>query len=127
MVLVFGLFASFSTLAEEAIEDKPIIVINTFDVHGNAEGFMKMINEARGIAKKLNPKGQGNTQVLSAHVGGEYSNIITVLTTYADMEAYSNAYEFYDDNADLEAMRVKMDEAGYKVINRSINTVVAEY
>lgn len=43
------------------------------------------------------------------------------------MEAYSQAYEFYDGNLELEAVRVKMDKAGYQVIHRSINTVIAEY
>ena len=88
---------------------------------------MVMLDKAREIARKLNPKGQGKTRILSGHIGGEYSHLITVATTYPNMEAYSQAYEVYDRNPELEAVRVKMEKAGYQVIHRSINTVIAEY
>ena len=127
LALTLGFFTSLPSFASEADEKKPIVVINTFEVQGGAENFLVMMDKAREIAKKLNPKGQGKTRILSGNIGGEYSHLITVATTYPNMEAYSQAYEFYDGNPELEAVRVKMDKAGYQVIHRSINTVIAEY
>jgi hypothetical protein len=127
LLFILGLFASFSSIAVASDAEKPIVVINTFDVQGNAEGFMALIDKAIESARKLNPKGQGKTRILSGNIDGQYSNLITVATTYPNMDAYSEAYQNYDKSPELEAMRVKMDEAGYKVVHRSINTVVAEY
>lgn len=130
LAIILGLLSSvfsFSSLAEVADTDRPVVVINTFDVQGGAEGFMAMMDSARASAKKSNPKGQGKTRIISGNIDGEYSNLITVSTTYPNLEAYSKAYEFYDNNPEIEAMRIKMQEAGYKVVHRSINTVIAEY
>jgi hypothetical protein len=127
LLFILGLFASFSSIAVASDAEKPIVVINTFDVQGNAEGFMALIDKAIESARKLNPKGQGKTRILSGNIDGQYANLITVATTYPNMAAYSEAYQNYDKSPELEAMRVKMDEAGYKVVHRSINTVVAEY
>lgn len=127
LVFLLGLLASVSSIAVAADADKPIVVINTFDVQGNAEGFMALMDKAIASARKLNPKGQGKTRILSGNISGQYSNLVTVATTYPNMDAYSEAYENYDKSPELEAMRVKIDEAGYKVVHRSINTVVAEY
>lgn len=127
LVLILGLFTSFSSFADESFADKPVVVINTFDVQGNAEGFLAMLDKARASAKKSNPEGQGKTRIISGNIDGEYSNLITVATTYPNLEAYSKAYELYDNNPEIEAMRIKMHEAGYNVVHRSINTVIAEY
>lgn len=126
-VLILGLFTSFSSFAGESYADKPVVVINTFDVQGNADGFIAMMDKARESARASNPKGQGKTRIISGNIDGEYSHLITVSTTYPNLEAYSNAYELYDKNPELEAMRIKMHDAGYKVVHRSINTVIAEY
>lgn len=127
LVLILGIFTSFSSFAGKSAADRKIVVINTFDVGGNADGFIKMINEARATARKSNPGGQGKTRIISGNIDGEYSHLITVSTTYRNLKAYSKAYEQYDNNPKLEAHRVKLDKAGYKVIHRSINTVIAEY
>ena len=127
LVLLFALLAPLSSLAASPEAGKPIVVINTFDVQGSAEDFMTLMDEARATAKKLNPDGQGKTRILSGNIGGSYANLITVATTYPNMEAYSQAYLAYENNAQLEQLRVKLDEAGFKVVHRSINTVVAEY
>lgn len=70
LALTLGFFTSLPSFASEEDEKKPIVVINTFEVHGGAENFLVMMDKAREIAKKLNPKGQGKTRILSGNIGG---------------------------------------------------------
>lgn len=69
IALLIGITGSMMRLAVAA-QDLPIVVIHTFDVHANAEGFMDTIDRAIKLSKKVDPEGGGSIRVLAGHVEG---------------------------------------------------------
>ena len=110
-----------------AAQERPIVVIHTFDVHANAEGFMDIIDRAIKLSKKVDPEGGGSIRVLAGHVDGESASMITVATTYDNMDDYASNLEVMQSSPELQAVYKEMQAANFKIVHRSINTLIADY
>ena len=120
------LMASLNLSAAEA-EDKPVIIMDTFDVHGNAEGFFKLIDKAIRLAREVDPEGGGQIHVLAGHSDPGSASQVIVFTTYPNMDAYINNRGTLEENPKLQAVFEEMQAANFTFVQRTMNTLVAEY
>ncbi len=97
-------FTVCTVSAVVAAQERPIVVIHTFDVHANAEGFMDIIDRAIKLSKKVDPEGGGSIRVLAGHVDGESASMITVATTYDNMDDYASNLEVMQRSPELQAV-----------------------
>ncbi len=133
LVLIIGLFTSLSTFAEK--EEKaskeeqanPIVSIRTFDVKADAEGFMKMMDKAIKTSRKLYPEGNSKTEIIAGNVAWKYAHLVTVITTYANLEEYVEAEEALRNQPELQKINEEMYDAGFLVVETTHNSLVAEY
>jgi hypothetical protein len=116
--------ASFTLTAEE---QPTIVVVHTFEVHTNAKGFIKMINEAIKASKESDPDGSMDIYVLAGHVEPQSASQFIVYTAYPSMDDYIANKTALENDPKMQALGKSMDEAGFNMISQSINTLVAEY
>lgn len=125
--LMIGIFASFSSFAEDATAGKPIVVVRSFDVGGDQAGFVELATNMIQTAQKKLPKQAGVARILAGNIGGQSAHMITIYTTYANLDDYATARAVIDKMPEIKEFRVNMDKAGYKVLHSSVNTLVAEF
>lgn len=116
--------ASFTLTAEE---EPTIVVVHTFEVHANAEGFIKMINQAIEASRKSDPGGSTDIYVLAGHVEPESASQFIVYTAYPSMDDYIANKTTLENDPKMQEFGKTMNEAGFTMISQSINTLVAEY
>lgn len=129
IAIILGFFVSLTSYAEssKSYETEPVIIVRTYDVYGDAEGFLKLIDKAMKTAKKLHPDSKVKTHITVANVAGEYANLITISTTYPNFESYAAAQSVIRSAPKLKAIGKEIHKAGYKAVFTSHNTLVAEY
>ena len=112
----------------QAADEQPtIVVVHTFEVHANAEGFIKMINEAIKAARQSDPSGGMEIYVLAGHVEPESASQFIVYTAYPSMDDYIANKTTLENDPKMQEFGKTMNEAGFTMISQSINTLVAEY
>jgi len=125
--LIFGLFVSLSLNAAEAEEKaQQIVVVNTFEVGADGEGFLVLAGKAIELAKTLDV-GKGKSMVTARNVAAQTASSYMVITTYPNLEEYSKSQSALHAAPELIEARRAINEAGYKLVDRSISTIVAEY
>jgi len=125
--IIFCLTASLSAFAEEAEEQRSIVIMDTFDVHANAAGFFDVIDRAIKLAKKADPGGGGQIHVLAGHPDPESASKVIVFTTYPSMDAYISNKDTLKKSPQLQAIFQEMQDADFEFIQRTLNSVVAAY
>ncbi len=125
--VTLGATLFLAALAVTAEEQPTIVVVHTFEVHADAEGFIKMINEAIKASKESVPGGGTNIYVLASHVEPESASEFIVYTAYPSMDEYVANKTALENDPRMQAFGKKMTEAGFNLISQSINTLVAEY
>jgi len=119
------LFLASFTLAAE--EQPTIVVVHTFEVQANAEGFIKMINEAIKASRESDSGGGSDIYVLASHVEPESASEFIVYTAYPSMDDYIANKTALENDPKMQAFGKRMNEAGFNMVSQSINTLVAEY
>ena len=125
--IIFCLTASLSAFAEEAEEQRSIVIMDTFDVHANAAGFFDVIDRAIKHAKKADPGGGGQIHVLAGHPDPGSASEVIVFTTYPSMDAYISNEDTLKNSPKLQAIFKEMQDAKFEFTQRTMNTLVAEY
>ncbi len=57
----------------------------------------------------------------------KYAHLVTVITTYPNMQEYVDAEEALRDKPELQEINEKMYDAGFHIVETTHNTLVAEY
>jgi hypothetical protein len=125
--LIFGLFIALSSNAAET-EDKAlqVVVINTFDVGADGKGFLALIDKSIKIAKGLDV-GEHKSVVIAKNVATSSASSYMVVTTYPNLEEYAKSQSAMKGAPELKESRRAISQAGYKLIDRSIGAIAAEY
>ena len=125
--VIFCLTASLTSFTAVAEEERAVIVMDTFDVHGNAEGFFKLIDQAIKLAKETDPEGGGQIHVLAGHSDPGSASTVIVFTTFPSMDAYVNNSDSLKASPKMQAIYKEMQDAKFEFVGRTMNTLVAEY
>ena len=125
--VTLGASLLMASLTLSAEEQPTIVVVHTFEVHADAEGFIKLINQAIEASKKSDPGGSTDIYVLAGHVEPESASQFIVYTAYPSMDAYIANKTALENDPKMQAFGKSMNEAGYNMISQSINTLVAEF
>ena len=125
--VTLGVTLFLTPLTVKAQEQPTIVVVHTFEVHADAPGFIKMINEAIKGARESDPGGSMEIYVLAGHVEPESASQFIVYTAYPSMDDYIANKVALENDPKMQALGKSMAEAGFNMISQSINTLVAEY
>jgi len=123
----FCLTASLTSWADEAEEQRPVIIMDRFDVHAHADDFFELIDRAIKLAKEADPEGGGQIHVLAGHPDPGSASEVIVFTTYPSMDAYISNEDTLKNSPKLQAIFKEMQDAKFEFTQRTMNTLVAEY
>lgn len=124
---ILGISLCLFSLSLAADDEPSIVVVHTFEVNANAEGFMKMINEAIKASRESDPGGSMDIYVLASHVEPASASEFIVYTAYPNMDDYVANKEALENDPRMQEFGKKMTDAGFNIVSQSINTLVAEY
>jgi hypothetical protein len=125
--IMLGAILSLPSLTLAADNQPTIVVVHTFEVNANAEGFIKMINEAIKTSREVDSGDGRDIYVLAGHVEPESASQFVVYTAYPSMDDYIENKTALENDPRMQAFSEKMSKAGFTMINQSINTLVSEY
>jgi hypothetical protein len=125
--LLVAMTAALFTVSASAEEEHQVVVMHTFDVHADAKTFIEMLDKGIRMAREADPEGGGEIYVLAGHVEPEAASQVIVYTAYPNMDAYVANKEAMENDPRMQSFAEKMEELDFKIVDQSINTLVAEY
>ncbi|RLQ20302.1 hypothetical protein DWB85_18315 [Seongchinamella sediminis] len=125
--MLLGTIVALSAFTARAEDQQQIVVIQTFDVHANATGFIEMLDKGIKMAKKVDPDGAGDIYILASHVDPAAASQVIVYTAYPSMDAYVANKEAMERDPGLKEFSAKMQENDFIMVKQYINTMVGQY